>query len=269
MYEKIAVYIVAHQDDWQLFMDPFISSDLLDPSCRTVIIHTTAGDAGEGKPFWQAREAGAISSLRFRLSGNSMINPKKRTVTIHDKRLVRTILNNTSVYFLRWPDGGMHGDGFATYQGQSMEKIRSNSIRELTSVDFQHTFYSFTEMSALINAIIQEEMTQSCITDAGMLTLNFPEYDETIRSYDHNDHLNTALLVQQTALYAKACKRVFVHYDIMHRSPDLEGNELFWKVGMFSVYHQAVLERHGHSTISETEEYSCWCRKSAICRVIT
>ncbi len=53
MFERISVYVVAHQDDWQLFMDPDISTDLLDHTCKTVVIYTTAGDAGEDPKYWR------------------------------------------------------------------------------------------------------------------------------------------------------------------------------------------------------------------------
>ncbi len=60
--------LVAHQDDWQLFMSPEIVTDILDEKCKTAIIHTTSGDAGKGDGFWRAREEGAIASLCFCLS---------------------------------------------------------------------------------------------------------------------------------------------------------------------------------------------------------
>jgi hypothetical protein len=41
---RVAFYVVAHQDDWQLFMDPF--KDVTDPPTKIVFVYTAAGGAG-------------------------------------------------------------------------------------------------------------------------------------------------------------------------------------------------------------------------------
>ena len=38
-------FISAHQDDWQLFMNPNVYRSIKNNNDKTVIIHTTAGDA--------------------------------------------------------------------------------------------------------------------------------------------------------------------------------------------------------------------------------
>ena len=43
------VFGVAHQDDWQLFMNPNIANSIQSAEDKTVIIHLTAGDAGDGE----------------------------------------------------------------------------------------------------------------------------------------------------------------------------------------------------------------------------
>jgi len=59
---KVSFYFVAHEDDWQLFMNPSAFEDVANAKVRTVFIHTTAGDAGLGTgtrgrkhPYFRAR----------------------------------------------------------------------------------------------------------------------------------------------------------------------------------------------------------------------
>jgi hypothetical protein len=268
MCERISVYAVAHQDDWQLFMDPNISKDIVDPGCKTVIIHITAGDAGEEKEYWLAREWGAVNSLLFRVSGEGRPRVIKSGITVGGRTIPHVGADRCSIYFLRLPDGGKHGEGFDRYDRQSLNKMRLCEIGKMTSVDGKNTFSSFGEISTLIDGLIQRELDIHRFTDAGKINLNFPEFEAMLSPNDHSDHLNTALLIKNTKVYAAAKKWAFVHYEIENIGKDLRGAELFWKIGMFSIYHQTVFIRHGHSTISEAPNYCAWCRKNAISREV-
>ena len=64
--DKVSFYFAAHEDDWQLFMNPSAFQDVINGAAKTVFIHMTAGDAGLGigwggrkHPFYLARENGA------------------------------------------------------------------------------------------------------------------------------------------------------------------------------------------------------------------
>src|SRR5665213_656811 len=69
---KVSFYFAAHEDDWQLFMNPNAFNDVTGGARKTVFIHVTAGDAGLGAgsggrkhPFYLARENGALQAIRF------------------------------------------------------------------------------------------------------------------------------------------------------------------------------------------------------------
>src|SRR5262245_5468242 len=71
-FERVSFYFAAHEDDWQLFMNPSAFQDVADPKTKTVFVHTTAGDAGAGTgtagrkhPYYLARENGAEAAIRF------------------------------------------------------------------------------------------------------------------------------------------------------------------------------------------------------------
>src|SRR5437763_1528124 len=71
-YEKVSFYFAAHEDDWQLFMNPSAFRDVADAKTKAVFVHLTAGDAGLGTgtggrkhPYYRARENGAETAIRF------------------------------------------------------------------------------------------------------------------------------------------------------------------------------------------------------------
>ncbi len=70
--DKVSFYFAAHEDDWQLFMNPGAFVDVLGGASKTVFVHVTAGDAGHGTdtigrrwPYYLARENGAKSAIQF------------------------------------------------------------------------------------------------------------------------------------------------------------------------------------------------------------
>jgi hypothetical protein len=163
----------------------------------------------------------------------------------------------------------MYGDGFEKYHFQSLSKIRARLIDRITTVDGRSTYAGFEQISRTINEIVARELRANKISSTKNLTFNFPEYDEHLSPDDHSDHLNTAGLLQGTQMYDSIQKNAFVHYNIQYVSSDLHGPQLFWKVGMFGVYHQTVLNEHGHSTIGETPAYYKWSMKKAVCRPVS
>ena len=69
---RVSFYFAAHQDDWQLFMNPSAFRDVLSSNTKSVFLHMTAGDTGLGVqsggrkyPYYLARENGAESAIRF------------------------------------------------------------------------------------------------------------------------------------------------------------------------------------------------------------
>jgi hypothetical protein len=70
--DKVSFYFAAHEDDWQLFMNPSAFEDVIGAAGKTVFVHITAGDDGLGigsggrkQPYYLARENGALNAIRF------------------------------------------------------------------------------------------------------------------------------------------------------------------------------------------------------------
>src|ERR1035437_6141670 len=77
-FKKVSFYFAAHEDDWQLFMNPPAFLVVEDRQTKTVFIHMTAGDAGLGigsggrkYPYFLARENGAENAIRFMADVNT------------------------------------------------------------------------------------------------------------------------------------------------------------------------------------------------------
>src|SRR5512134_1479094 len=67
---SVSIFVVAHPDDWQLFMNPDAFHAMDEPHEKAVFVHVSAGDAGKGvggepTPYYLAREEGALRAIRF------------------------------------------------------------------------------------------------------------------------------------------------------------------------------------------------------------
>ncbi|PUZ30113.1 GlcNAc-PI de-N-acetylase [Chitinophaga costaii] len=259
----IRCYFIAHADDWQLFMAPEVSNDMMDKSCKVVIVHTTAGDAGKEEQYWKAREQAAIDSMIFCMSADESYAYKEAYVQINDKQLFTVTANNCTCYFLRLPDGAYDGSGFTAYGQQSLERFASGDIQRLESVDGTAAYNNWQELAQTLDAIIRKEADGLSLED---VLLCFPEEDVVMNPRDHNDHYNTAKLVRSTAAYQPCRKRAYVDYDILYTGGILNEEELFWKIGMFTTYHQSLYKLYGHSTIAEDTSFIPWCFKRSVYR---
>lgn len=265
-YKRTAFYFIAHADDWQLFMAPEISLDIVDEECKVVIIHTTAGDAGKDKAYWRAREIASIESLLFRLSAiDQHLSPQEQNQSVSSHACIYTYsVRNCIMYFLRLPDGNYDGTGFTACGNQSMNKFRSGKCADLTPLDNQSVYSHWDQLVTTLDEIISVEKTTS-----GIVTLNLPDSDLTRNSKTHNDHYNTALLVQRTKAYHQYPGRIFIDYALINSNDLMNGEELFWKIGMFTAYDQAVFRETGHSTIAEDPNFIPWCFRNSCWRSTT
>jgi hypothetical protein len=257
--KRAAFYFVAHADDWQLFMTPEISRDIADKECKLIIVHTTAGDAGKDEKYWRAREKAAIDSLLFRISVDGQVHQQEHHIELGNNSIYMMTANNCSCYFLRLPDGAYDGAGFKSYHHQSLENFHAGITNVLCSVDTQSQYHNWNELSDVIDAIIIRELQSGSADEINDVCLNFPEPDKVLNPYDHNDHYNTTRLVQSTKAWQKYKKRAFIDYHILHSGDLVPNEELFWKIGMFCIYHQSLFREYGHSTIMEDTSFIPWC----------
>jgi hypothetical protein len=200
--DKVSFYFVAHEDDWQLFMNPSAFEDVANSGTSAVFIHTTAGDAGLGTgangrrfPYYRARENGAETAIRFMADAQDM--PAEKTLArlnFNEHEIERASYGNTVTYFLRLPDGSPTGEGFEGTGYQSLQRLASGDIASIAAVDGSAVYRGWTDLVSTVRAIVQFERGQ-----ASALQLNVSELDARLNPKDHSDHLMTARAALQAA----------------------------------------------------------------------
>lgn len=255
----ISFYVVAHADDWQLFMQPNVYRDLIDGHIKVIFIITTAGDAGNGQSYWRAREEGSNSSRRFCLAPRSSLSEDSDFGNFNEHQVHYSVINNTTSYFLRLPDGNMDGKGFEKYHYESLPKLKDGQIPKITAVDTSTIYHSWEDLCKTIEAIILYESAE--IPD---ITLNYLNPDTVANPDDHSDHRATGQAIQQIPSTGTMIQNLFIGYSVNNAENKLSQDDLFWKAGMFAAYEKTVFDLSGYSTLREgLEIYNKWCLSAA------
>lgn len=258
-FTKISFYVVAHADDWQLFMQPNAYNDLVAAGNKVVFIITTAGDAGAGETYWAAREEGLKSSVRFCMAPFAALSETSGTKEFNRHTINYCSIDNASCYFLRLPDGNLDGNGFSLYHYQSLSRFRSGQISTIAAIDNSTTYNSWSDLYTTLQTIIQSE--SKGIPD---IWINYLNPDMNTNPNDHTDHIATGQAIQEMNISSALKQALFVGYSVNKASGNLQPTELFWKAGMFAAYEKAVYDYSGYSTLQESVSiYLRWCLSSA------
>lgn len=217
------VFGVAHQDDWQLFMNPNVANSIQSPEDKTVIIHLTAGDAGYGMgndAFYKAREEAALRAVRF-LSNTAEDRSKigdemSRSITlIRNHPILTYTYHNTVVYFLRLPDGNGDGSGFELHQQKSLEKFYNRQVVDFKAIDQSTTYTNKEDLLGTLKELIATAHTGT------QLEIHLSELSEDLNIDDHSDHLTASRFISEAA--TNQFKGEFYYY-IDYQSANLESN---------------------------------------------
>lgn len=259
-FAKISFYIVAHADDWQLFMQPHIYYDLIKPSHKVVFIITTAGDAGRDETYWLAREEGMKSSVRFCLASKEIISESggERKITNHSVHYWSA--NKAISYFFRLPDGNLNGNGFSSNHYQSLSRFRNEEIEKIAAIDFSTSYKGWQDFIITIEAIIRFE-------SEGIpgITIHYQDPDRKRNPNDHADHIATGKAMQQIPFISNFEQLLYTGYSVSaNKKKQMTREELFWKIGIFSAYEKTVYDICGYSTLKEgASTYAQWCLSAA------
>ena len=260
-FTKICFYIVAHADDWQLFMFPQVYVDILDEKTKTVFIITTAGDAGLDERFSAAREEGSKSSLRFCLAPFRNFRESEEIKIMTGHCIRRWSAGDATFYFMRLPDGNLNGNGFASTNFQSLSKLVTGEIDSTTATDNSASYKGWTDVHATLETII--------LYETGNIKerwINYPNPDLIENRNDHPDHIATGKAVECISITKNAFRRLFNGYKARHSRTNFA--EQFWKIGMFAAYEKAVFDLSGYSTLKEDVDcYLRWCSGTSDCIV--
>ena len=212
---KVSFYFAAHEDDWQLFMNPSAFQDVLEGAAKTVFVHVTAGDAGLGtgdggrkRPYYLARENGAEDAIRFMADTDHA--PATRIdshVVLNGHRVLRIEYRNTVSYFLRVPDGNIKGEGFADTGFQSLKRLHDGAVKTMVAVDGTTVYRGWDDVVRTVRAIVDAERGR-----APLVQINIAETDAAINPDDHADHLMVARAALD-AVNGLACVRRVSYVD--------------------------------------------------------
>jgi hypothetical protein len=253
-YTVVAFYITAHEDDWELFRGEQAYADIQsDPSYKIVFIHTTAGDAGSIDGWWEAREQGAITAVRAALPAQPL--------TIHVDHfnghpVQRYTCANTTIYFMRLPDGSPDGTGYPSTNHQSLSHLR-DSNKPIVAVDRSTIYTTWSDFCDTLSAMVRAER-QGVPQEHPWI--NAGDYSASTNPGDHADHKATGDAVRSFAR-AQGCNRAwFLTYVIASCSANLGGAALLNKKRTFDAYGHEVLRvtTLGGSPVQVFEEWTYW-----------
>jgi LmbE family N-acetylglucosaminyl deacetylase len=244
-----SVYIVAHPDDWQLFMGNDAYNEIQDVQNKVVFIITTSGDASYNRPqpnlrFARSRERGVLNSVRFCADSKSVVDSTCRTkhVTINGHKILCYPYKHVKTYFMRLPDGCFSGG----YQGQSLEYLHDGKIGRITAIDSSETYEGWQDVIQTMRAIITEE-TKNQVD----ISVNYQDHDRDYNPNDHPDHWFTGLAASQAAaVFPMIRHRGYIDYHVAEKPINLSGEEIAIKAGIFALADFGLTEEGDGSTFN-------------------
>ncbi len=198
--QETDVYVSAHPDDWQLFMNPNAYKSLQDSARRVIFLHTTAGDAGQGTGFntyYKAREEGSLRAIRFLVNSLETWPPQKHQLieselTVNGHPLQRMQYGRAIIYFLRLPDGNLEGPGYPVHANKSIEKFIKGEVKNIHTIDSSTIFKDANDLRTTLRTLILKEH-QSEAT----IRFHIAETDTIRNPGDHSDHRYSSYLIQK------------------------------------------------------------------------
>ena len=221
--DTVSFYFSAHEDDWQLFMNPNAYNDVHKPNSKVVFVYLTAGDAGLGlgkgersQPYYLARENGAKLSVKFMVDAKKEPSvPVSSASSFLGHPVTKWVYGNTVSYFLRLPDGNPQGTGYATTGQQSLKRLADGVSASMMAVDSSATYKGWSDLKATLRVLIDQESGK-----ASTVSVNIPDTDTKKNSGDHQDHLHTAKLVLESVADQSCISKFFYLNYVTAKMPE-------------------------------------------------
>jgi LmbE family N-acetylglucosaminyl deacetylase len=250
----VSVFVVAHPDDWQLFMNPDAFHAMNDPQEKAVFVHVSAGDAGkllggEPTPYYLAREEGALRAIRFLANAANATaalgaDTKPETVERAGHRVARHSYANAVAYFMRIHDGNIvTGDQFQEHP-LSLQRLRSGASAETKAIDDSTRYQGWNDFVATLEAIVTSERAPGIA-----LNLHIAELDEGLNPGDHPDHRAVAFAMEEVVARLP-CAHVSRHQEYATRDhqANVTGFDYMIDVGTWAATASGLSDLHAGST---------------------
>jgi LmbE family N-acetylglucosaminyl deacetylase len=225
------VVVVAHQDDWQLFMGDVLTQRLRAGN-RAVFVYLTAGDDGRDSVYWQTRERAALVSTRIAAGISVTEPPVCAMVQIREHFIRKCTLGNTESYFLRLPDGKRDGKGFARHGYRSLRKMRARPSSEMSAVDASTTYRGWTDLMATVAAITN--------LDSPGVTIHTSDPIDARNPHDHFDHRMAGLLVADLRKQHRLGAMYYVGYALATRAVNRSTAQTQAKTALLLAYDREM-----------------------------
>jgi hypothetical protein len=251
---SVSVFVVAHPDDWQLFMNPAAFHAMNEPHEKAVFVHVSAGDAGRGVsgepvPYYLAREEGALRAIRFMANAANATaalggDTRPRAVERVGHRINRHTYANAVAYFLRIHDGNIvTGDHYEEHP-LSLQRLRSGASAETKAIDESARYAGWKDFIDTLEAVIRSEHAPGTV-----LNLHIAELDERRNPGDHHDHRAVAFAMEEVAARLP-CARVSRHqeYATRDRRVNVRGADYLVDAGTWAATASGLSDSHAGST---------------------
>jgi LmbE family N-acetylglucosaminyl deacetylase len=249
------VFLVAHQDDWQLFMGD-VAFKAVRRGNQVVFIYLTAGDENRGVEYWRTRERAALQSTRLAAGRSADTSATEcASVVVRSHSVRRCGISNTVSLFMRLPDGGRAGFGFEHNAFQSLRKLRAKTIGAITAADSSATYVGWNDLASTVEALIRREQSPG-----SAVTLHANDPNSAINPRDHSDHRMTGFIGALVRKETRWALIYYVGYAIAARPDNRTRDQTRQKTALFLVYDREMLIANRRwSTYAERPRFYSMC----------
>ena len=257
--------IVAHQDDWQLFMGDIIARRV-QTGAPVVFIYLTAGDDGRDSTYWATRERAVLQSTR--IAGGVLAEDRSvdhcSIVSVLGHTIRKCPIANTVSYFLRLPDGRRNGIGFAGHSFQSLRKLRQRRIAAMSAVDGSTTYNGWGDLRSTVDSLISES------SSIRIVTVHTSDPSVAVNPHDHFDHRMAGLLVYDSRRSTQWNVTYYTGYALATRAANRTGEQVRQKTALFRAYDNVMTQANPKwSAYRERPAFYSQCMMRTYARRIT
>ncbi|HTF37790.1 MAG TPA: PIG-L family deacetylase [Blastocatellia bacterium] len=229
------VFVVAHEDDWQLFMGDIVARQIR-AGDSVLLVYLTAGDDGRDSLYWRTRELAALHSTRVAIGRGASDSAAVRcsTTTVLNHAIHQCVVANTKSYFLRLPDGKRNGMGFASHDYQSLRKLRGKKIPVANAIDGSAAYNGWGDLTNTISNLIGPNSSDRDV----VVHANDPSI--AANPHDHFDHRMTGLLVEDLRRTQRWKTQYYVGYALATRAANRSTDEARVKTAIFLAYESEM-----------------------------
>lgn len=258
-----ALYVVAHQDDDLLFMNPTLDHDI-ERGIEVTTLFLTAGDAGNLEAYWKRREEGVRAAHALLAHANN--DWIEDQLALGERLITRFSLRSDpaqKLLFLRLPDGKDDGSGFNG--NGSLQDLWQGKRPALKPQDGAPG-YSQTELIELLSTLLATMLPDSVhILDSTNL------YAQAVMGGDHSDHVHASRFAFAATLRYFRPHALSLHrgYNIAADREDLASAEALRKWGIFATYAPydmcfGAADPAGCLTTLRSGDHGRWCEREAV-----